>query len=318
MSKKWIGLTVLPALMAGMITSCEPSGNQSEPEGITGGKDTLIENPIPEANLAKADQDSIEEAGAMPGPIEGEFTVEKAMEVVYGLYDREMECSKWVCKAPEKEGFTDKISPDGMVYTRPAANFQIQLEGEPHQLLVTETLERNADGWEDCHACAPILGVALFSEIDNAWFIRSLKKNVESVGSWGKLPEQKLMTLGKENYGIRMEHGYTAQGITVNQMMLVGMVEGKYQVILNQETGFSNEGMYYDDFHPEMAYSYTTAIESQEGENPNWLDLVLTTTGKRPQDMSKPDQNIATFNERKVFSFVKGKYELTEQVLDWQ
>jgi hypothetical protein len=248
--------------------------------------------------------------------VEGQWTEEKAMAVVYGLYDKGMECSKWVCKPSERKSFGDKIDDQGMLYTRAAGHFQYKTSEGNKVLLLTETLSREAGGWEECHACAPIVGLAEFTELEGDWFVQGLRKDLETMGSWGQLPPNELVQVGPDNFAVMFEPGYLQMGILESKFVVAGIVDGKFEVVLDVEASYSNEGYYFEDFFPEKAYSFESSTEWKKGSNPSWYDLIITTKGKRPISGKEDGDDIREFVEKSTYKFENGKYVLEDKVTD--
>ena len=240
------------------------------------------------------------------GHIKGDFSVSQAMEIVYGLYDREMECSQWICKVPEeKAAFAKKISEDGMLYTRPEAHYEYSDPSGTHVLLVTGTLERTAAGWEYGHVSAPILGLVLFTLQGDEWFVESLKKDLGEIGSWGVLPQNQLVKLGTDIHALQLNYGYTAQGVTEGGTKFIGLVDGVFTELLDvRHSDYSNEGHYYEDFHPEKAFSYASRIEiAKDAEG--FGDISFHFKGRRPL---APDTAPKAFEETRRFIFNGKEY----------
>lgn len=247
--------------------------------------------------------------------IEGAFTVPAAMEVIYGLYDKEIECSKWICKPVEKKQFAGKSDASGTLHTRAAGAYPIETSEGKKMLLLTETLSREKGGWENCHACAPILGAAMFHEIDGAWFIEALKKDLDVIGAWGELPSNKLVKFGPEMYGVLFSYGSTGQGITEGGIELVGVINGKFSILLDAHTDFSNEGMFPDPKSEPMAYSYSSNLTFRELEGDNPFQLILTRKGERPYPTEGGGEIVKPFSEQLIYEVSKGKYQLVDSIL---
>lgn len=247
--------------------------------------------------------------------IEGEFNVPEAMEVIFGLYDREVECSRWICKARELPSFAGKASREGVVHTRAAGAFPFVADGQKKVILLTETLSRDRSGWESCHACAPILGAALFSQVDSAWFVEALQKNITEIGAWGELPARNLVKIGPETYAIALDYTYSGQGNTIGGTLLVAFGDGTIRQVADVHTRYSNEDMFLPGEDGGYAYSYTSTISFQEGSNTHINDLVVATTGRRPSDGMEGTGSIKPFQEQRVYVMHEGSYVLYDSVL---
>ncbi|MFN8395435.1 MAG: hypothetical protein U0176_12395 [Bacteroidia bacterium] len=291
------------------LTACQPTtGNNS-------GEEDTDSIPVSPDSTAAQDTtpgivriDSSEGDNAGRKYIEGNFTVPAAMEVVYGLYDKNFECSKWVCKPHEARTFGSKAAGDGTIHTRPAGVYPFETSEGRKMLLLTETLSREKDDWEDCHVCAPILGAVQFQEIDGAWFIESLRKDLGELGSWGQLPANKLVKLGPDEYGVLFNYGYTAQGITEGGIRLIGPIEGQFEALLDLNTSFSNEASFADPKNEEGAYSYNSEINFEDETPGAPYTISITRHGTRPVDGLDGDGPIEKFSEKLKFVRKGNKY----------
>ncbi|MCB9231375.1 MAG: hypothetical protein H6581_06925 [Bacteroidia bacterium] len=273
---------------------------------------TVIEDPgslnihtLPDATDSNAD----------PKFIQGEFTVEKAMEVVYGYYDKDMECSKWICRVSEKEEFSEKMDEEGNLYTKATANFPFSTVEGKKVMLVTATAGRMGDGWESCHACAPILGLVQFGEIGGDWFVEALQKNLGTVGAWGELPPSEFVKIGPESYAVLFNYGYTSQGFTEGGIRLLGLSGDKFGLLIDRPTQYSNDGYYFEDNHPELAYAFDTKFEFVPGKNKEHFDLKLTSSGTKPLRGKTDGSDIGEFKETVVLQFNGGKYVVKDSNL---
>jgi hypothetical protein len=280
MRRFFFGLSLLLALS---ITACGPESGASITQ--TGpGSDSSTTPETPEDSLPPeqiADLDSTD-SEAMQQFIKGEFSVAKAMEVIYGLYDKDIECSRWVCKPREEKSFASKISNEGVLFTRPSGVYDIKDNDGKRKLLLTETLARGKEGWESCHACAPIVGAALFMEVEGDWFIEALRKDLSEIGAWGEMPPHELVQIGPQSWGVRLDYGYTNQGITEGGMELLGMAKDRFHVLANLHTNYSNEGMFFEGQDSEEAYSYSSQISFEPGDNVEHWDMIVKTKGSKP------------------------------------
>lgn len=287
---------VMVLLMAGCKTphSEEPAEHADSLRVDSLAQDSI---PKPDSRPSIVRTDSTHTHAAYSQYIEGAFTVPAAMEVIYGLYDRNIECAKWVCKPQEARRFESKASQDGTLHTRAAGVYPIETPQSKKMLLLTETLSREKEGWEDCHACAPILGAAMFQEIDGAWFIEALQKDLGELGSWGQLPANRLTKLGPDLYGVLFNYGYTAQGVSQGGIHVMGLVQGQFHALLDVNTSYSNEGTFADPKVELHAYSYDSDIsfEATLPDAPYLLTIIRQ--GRRPKDGMEGDGPVQNFSE---------------------
>ena len=300
--------------MAALLWSCSPDSGQGPFEqqatGFAALADTSTAPTARDSALATFPQDS-----GRCNYIEGEFNVPEAMEVIFGLYDREIECSRWVCKARELPSFAGKANQKGEVHTRAAGQFQFEQGGQKKAILLTATLSRDRAGWESCHACAPILGAAQFAEIDGAWFVEALKKDVTEIGSWGELPPSSLVQIGTDTWALAFDYGYTGQGTTLGGTMLVGFLDGAIKVVADIHTNYSNEGMFMEGEDDGFAYAYSSTISFQGGTEGAIKDMIVATTGRRPMDGLEGVGPVQRFQEQRTYVMKDDHYVLYDSVL---
>lgn len=313
--KKLLGFLILLFVL----TACAPQNGSEE----AAGQDSTLANVDTVAAETLSDDtvttsvvviDSSAQDEQRRQYIEGAFTVPAAMEVVYGLYDREFECSKWVCKPTEKKSFAGKTDKSGTLHTRAAGVYPIDSKDGKKMLMLTETLSREKDGWENCHACAPILGAAMFQQIDGAWFIEALKKDLDVIGAWGELPSNKLVKFGPDMQGVLFNYGSAGQGVSNNGIELVGILDGKFKVLLDVHTDFSNEGMFPDPKTEPMAFAYTSDLTFKEIAPGKPYQLIIKRKGSRPIDGFYGVGEVLKFSEELTYRIEEGAYVMQDSV----
>ena len=125
--KKRYGFLLLMVLLS----ACAPqtgtgNGGDSDTSNIKLGAADTLSMPLDTLVTSIVVTDSVAPDSSLRQHIEGAFTVPAAMEVVYGLYDKEFECSNWVCKPLEKKSFAGKADDSGMLHTRAAGVYPSQ------------------------------------------------------------------------------------------------------------------------------------------------------------------------------------------------
>ncbi len=300
-------------LLLATLTACLPQTGQNpsatdDSTGLDMALNDTLDDGAEQPGIVRTD--STKPDSGIRQYIEGAFTVPAAMEVIYGLYDKNIECSKWLCKPHEARRFESKASDDGLLHTRAAGAYPFDAKDGRRMLLLTETLSREKEDWEGCHACAPILGAAMFQEIDGAWFIEALQKDLGEIGSYGELPSNKLVSIGPEMVGVLFNEGYTAQGITEGGIVLIGLIEGKFEVLIDQNTSFSNEGMFVDPKTEPRAYSYSSELNFETDEPGKPFTLVLQRKGRCPKDGKEGTGPIVNISETLRYRIVGTRYVL--------
>ncbi len=291
------------------LQACQPDSNSGVPS--LSDKDTIDSISSPAQLFSQPTKDYVTELGAKNNNkyIQGEFSIPKAMAVVYGLYDNNLECSKWMCLPSDEKAFGEVAGPNGEVFTRAVKVLEFEVEGTKNKFLITESPRRSEGGWESCHGCGVVMGAALFAEIEGDWFVQAFNRNLGYYGAFGELPAPTLFAFEKDNYGIRLDNGFTSQGITENQMTLIGLPEGKFSVLLDTLAGFSNEGMFFPGFHEEKAYTWTSEIRTPTLPGQAFPQLQLIQSGKRPSNPLNEDSPIRAFRDTLRFELVGMQYK---------
>lgn len=247
--------------------------------------------------------------------IEGAFSLPEAMELAFGSYDPVTESSKWTCKAKELATFSGKLGREGVAYSRAADQFALRIKGKTKMLVLTETLGRARGSWESCHACVPILGAAMFTQLDSAWFLETLKKDIVELGAWGRAPRAEVVQVGPDALGLRFNYGYTAQGTSIGGMMLIGIFDTQFKVMADVHTNFSNEEMFLEGEGEGFKYRYSADVQWIAEDERKVYDMLVHTTGRRPSDGLDGTGPIRPFSETRTYVYREDHYVLWDSIL---
>ena len=112
---------------------------------------------------------------------------------------------------PEEKDFVNVADSHGMCHTRLDTLLFYDQGSKEVAVFGTYRLDDNGK-IIDCHACAPIVSLALGQRIDNDyWKVTRFVKNFGEHGSWGGLPMFCIYHFG-EHYFFTEDWGYFAQG----------------------------------------------------------------------------------------------------------
>ena len=235
----------------------------------------------------------------------GDFDVGKALELVYGSYDNQKKYVKWKLTAEEiqKSPIASESSGlgPGTVYTAPNFAQAFTQGGVQRYVLVTETVPAHYD----CHACAPIIGGAVFSRQGDNWQLDTETKIIATMGSWGSAPKGKLTKIGPDRYGVGFDNGYMGQGVTSEWINIVAEVGTDLREIanigLNGDSGTCKDP---SDQSLTPCWKYSSKMTFEPGSNPDYYDLKVSTTGTEQDDAGK----VRSANRVKKYVFSDGKY----------
>ena len=141
--------------------------------------------------------------------IVGAFDDIKALEILYGPYLPEAKSALWQNIAPPKN--MDILEKnDGLVRTFLSKDFTEN--GVEKHLQLTATKPNIPDGY-DCHACAPLVGAAIFVKIGDKWRVEAHYPYLGILGHSGQPPKMSWLQVGKDKFALLTEGGDMHQGI---------------------------------------------------------------------------------------------------------
>ena len=206
--------------------------------------------------------------------LEGDFTPQKAMELLFGDSNPE-NIADWRPVSVPKEFNEFRDTSLRVSVLLDAAYVE---SGIPKHLLVTAA-QPTEEGQYDCHACRTLIGAAVFSKTGRGWLTAKRELYLAALGEFGKPPTASLQQLGKDRFGFVLRENHTGSGMG-EWVHVFGYSKGKIQKL------FSARVESYFDFGSCEHASLATAWEQCEefdgdfsvvpGNNPDYFDLVLT------------------------------------------
>ena len=146
------------------------------------------------------------------------FDIPQAMTMFYGNYDVKMQTS--VALLPKENGslpvageeqMTIKVLFNGLGGDADAQRF----------VLVTYAVPTSGQAF-DCHACAPTIGMAVFSRKEQTWNIDASNRVVTFSGQWGKPPTDiELVQIGPNHQAVKVMDIGGGQGETTAVLQLL-------------------------------------------------------------------------------------------------
>jgi len=123
------------------------------------------------------------------------------MKMLYGNYDAKKQTS--VASLPkEKSGFP--ATGEEQMTVRPLFHAFSNDAGAHNFLLVTYAVPASDESYE-CHACAPTIGMAVFSQKGMKWMIDASNRAVTSAGEWGRPPTDiQLVQIGPNRQAVKI------------------------------------------------------------------------------------------------------------------
>jgi hypothetical protein len=228
-----------------------------------------------------------------PAPVETprQFVLADAMAHWYGRYDPATQTAR--ANLPEHPSvdlagswFAPK-DPVDIVVVFDAAYLQA---GHPRHIVVTAAVPhrsdkpgRPADDLFNCITCRPVIGMAVFTRRLNTWLLEEENDAVDLAGGNGRPPSIKLVTLGTDLHGLRLEsHTQADDFASTSISFLVPWQEDVVRAFAG-ETAYSNRNACGPESalrDPCFAWQRADTLVPVPGQD--YDDLVLTGSGTQP------------------------------------
>jgi hypothetical protein len=195
------------------------------------------------------------------------------MQFIYGNFDARTRTSRWtpVPKAALELASQDKPVP---FVAHMGGAFPFMQNGERRILFVTWSTPPNFD----CHACAPVISAAVFTQAAGSWKVALADPAVTVSGGFGEPGTIKAERVGENHYGLVLESSFTGQGDT-SSLLTVHVPEGtKFKTVLQLDSHMDNAG---SCGAPSSCFSYDAKYRVEPKPGQEYHDIVVTTTGTK-------------------------------------
>ena len=162
------------------------------------------------------------------------FDSGKALEMLYGDYDKQLGTAKWeVVNPPEQEFEAFRNIPGARV--RAAFQADYQEDGERKVFLLTSAVPDSQNDYS-CHACRPLIGATIFVKVDNQWKVEASEKYLMEGDGFGKVPDTQLVQIGPDKFGLRLSSSDMAQGFESGGQSIIALVKDRITVVFEHIT----------------------------------------------------------------------------------
>ncbi len=175
-----------------------------------------------------------------------------------------------------------------------------------------ETVNNGQDKDGGCHACAPMLSLALFEKDLNSnigWSIINFKKEFGKHGSWGRIGEVRLAQIGKKEFALVLDGYYMGHGYTENSSFYYELND--YSEIFSVSTGADNGGAAVEE---DEYFSFETKVEILPS-NDKYYRIQCTSEGTKylykEKKIVSADEQITYFFDEEV-----GRYVAKKMIID--
>jgi hypothetical protein len=169
--------------------------------------------------------------------------------------------------------------------------------GHPRHVVVTAAVPhrsdrpgRPGDDQFNCIMCRPVIGMAVFTRRLNTWLLEDANDAVDLAGGNGKAPAVKLVTLGTDLHGIRLESHTQADDFAGTRVSILIPWQEDVVRAFSEETAYTNRNACGPESplrDPCYSWQRTDSFVAVPGQD--YDDLVLTGSGTQPPpDLDKP------------------------------
>jgi hypothetical protein len=226
----------------------------------------------------------------------GTFSIDKAMEIVYGNHDHKAKTSLWKNIPNHIKGeHLDFPTSEGIASIAFLEHYKE--DGIDKAVIVIKVLPNNEQ--YDCHACAPILGAISFIRKGDRWIIENEDKSVAVTGSYGEPPNIQLVRLGPDKFGILFDSTYSQSGFTTSHRFILSGFMGKFAEVFSSTMGEDARGSCDSDDDSRCNWAYGVKMDFEPGNNPAYFDMKLVTSGRKLNDKDM----IVNADETSVYAF---------------
>lgn len=228
-----------------------------------------------------------------PAPVEQPraFVLADAMQHWYGRYDPVTQTARANLPDHPSVDLTGSwFAPKDPVDIVVIFDTDYLQAGHPRHVVVTAAVPhrsdkpgRPGDDLFNCLMCRPVIGMAVFTRRLNTWLLEDENDAVDLAGSRGLPPSIKLVTLGTDLHGIRLESHTEASDFSSTTMSLLVPWQEDVVRAFTGETAYSNRNACGPDSplrDPCYAWQRTEALEAVPGQD--YEDLILTGSGTQP------------------------------------
>jgi len=226
--------------------------------------------------------------------VPADFDLARAMKLLYGNYDPLAHTSTFRLTKSYPHTFFDK---PGKVDARAFLTVGASDGGAMKVFLLTAAVPHGSPEF-DCHACAPVIGAAVFAKNGAGWAVEASNREFDVIGNWGGPPTAEIVRLGPERMGFELKPGNTNQGETVGSVMILLAWKGGIREVFDAET-ISTETSDCGDGMGQCR-DKSGEISFVRGEDEDYDDIVLTISGT--------EINAKTGKEEKVRRVQNWKY----------
>jgi len=233
------------------------------------------------------------------------FDNAQAMKILYGNYDLKALTS--VASLPKEKSSFPASGEEQMIIRVLLSAFSGDV-GAQSLVLVTYAVPASKQDFE-CHACAPTIGMAVFSQKGLKWSIDASNRAITSSGQWGKPPTDiQVVEVGPNHRAVKFIDVGGGQGETTVVLQLLIPWNGTVDLGLGQIIGDDNKGG-CDSKSGLPCYANHRSVTFIRNDHAEFYDLKLKLTGTDlPLSNTSAPTRVRKVRGLQTFKFENGKY----------
>lgn len=236
-------------------------------------------------------------AAASP-TLPADFSLPEAMKALYGNYDAAKKTSTFRLTKKFPNTFFDK---PGKVEVHEFLAAGAMDSGAIKVFVLTYAVPAAAPEFS-CHACAPVIGAAIFAKKGDAWAVESAEKAYDVLGNFGGPPQASVISVGPDRGAFELTPGNTNQGETEASTVILLPWKGEIREAFSAETESSVAS---DCGDGNECADKTGEVSFARGANLDYDDIVLTISGTETSAKTGKDVKVQRVQKWK---FSDGKY----------
>ncbi|MGB2592861.1 MAG: hypothetical protein WAJ96_19575 [Candidatus Acidiferrum sp.] len=165
----------------------------------------------------------------------------------------------------------------------------------------------------DCHACAPVIGMAVFSEEGSKWSMDASNRSVCISGAFGNPSKNiEIVQIGRRQLAAKIIDVGGGQGETTAVLQLLVPWRGTLNLALQRVIGDDDQGGCGEDAGGLPCYANHRSVTFRKKETAEHYDLELELSGTdMPLSRGNPSTGARQVGGTEIYTFQDGKYVRT-------
>ena len=248
------------------------------------------------------------------------FDESEGMRSLFGHYEANSGSAKFT--VPDNSAFDlngSGFKAGDELVVRPFWKSTYEVDGVPKTELLTYAVPFDPD-WKpivagdqpfSCHACAPLIGAAVFTWSDMKWKIETSQSFVIRDGAGGLPPSAvRLIKIGPHRTGVELINVYEGQGTTTTSKQIIALSDSAISRALNLLVGEDNQGgcdLHQPSDEP-SCYRYRKTITFRPGANADYYDIYAVLPGTDYDYDNDTSRSVHNVSGVEIFRFSEGSY----------